>query len=240
MLLCDMRWDGMTIRAVAPPGAATADDVDTIRYASPISGYPRTVPCSHQGTAACPLPWKMLTASRGTVEGLGRGRARAGRLTAGWIAVVGRRRPKTHQGAVHGQRVRSTCWASQRHPWTSLNDPAAVAIIMRWAPEVLRGYRRSAVGRRLQLQCGGGNQTKRTNGRTDVYGRSMTVDVAGPFNDVHSFSGWFGHSVGEAVLCACIVVVSRCWLWLHLANTTRTTVCSGHFDDVTINKWAMT
>jgi len=42
MLLCGMRCDGMTIRTVAPPGVAIANDVDTIRYASPISGYPRT------------------------------------------------------------------------------------------------------------------------------------------------------------------------------------------------------
>jgi len=36
---------GMTIRAAAAaaPGAAIASDVDTIRYASTISGHPRTV-----------------------------------------------------------------------------------------------------------------------------------------------------------------------------------------------------
>jgi len=70
---------------------------------------------------------------------------------------------------------------------------------MRWAPEVQRGYRWAAVGRRslaprrrVPLTTaagnggGGGNQTAEP---TDVYGRSMTVDVAGPFNDGHSFVG---------------------------------------------------
>jgi len=87
----------------------------------------------------------------------------------------------------------------RRHPRTSPR-PAAVAIIMRWAPEVPGGYRRAAVGRRLLApkravheparpaaggggSDGGGNQTE----WTDVYGRSMTVDAAGPFNDGRSF-----------------------------------------------------
>ena len=93
-----MRCHAMTVRSVAPPSAAISNDIDTIRYASPIAGY-----LYRADVAGClrdrrPPPVKNANAGN-------RQRAAAKDGMDG----IGRQRPRAHQGAVRRRRVRSTC-----------------------------------------------------------------------------------------------------------------------------------
>jgi len=120
MLLCGMRCAGMIIRAVAPSSADTANDVDTIRYASPICWYPRTLRAAVTDAS--------VTAARPVTNADGQSRYSRGtwtvdgpQLKAGWMAGVDSAHAQTHQGVVRRQRVRSTGWlvAGLHHPWTT-------------------------------------------------------------------------------------------------------------------------
>ena len=214
---CDaMPWQ------VAPPGAANANDVDTIRYASPISGYPTTVPCSRHVTTSRPRE-KRRRYSQGSWSFTGP------QLKAGWMAAVS----SVHQGAVRRRRVRSTA-ARLTSPLNVVQRPGLAgsdldccrnfggdnnAMGPRGATWISAGSCRSLTRADGRGGGGAGNQTE----WTDVYGRFMTVDVADHLTTVIRSSR---HSVRlpASSVCACLVLVRRFWLRLN-ATCVRTAVC---------------
>ena len=125
------------------------------------------------------------------------------RLSAGWMTPALSLPQELTEEQFVERRGSIDSPPGRRHPRTSLAPTqaavVAAAIIMRWAPEVRRPAPISARSsapkrvvherRRPAAAAGGGGASDGRGNQTewtDVYGRSMTVDAARPFNDGRS------------------------------------------------------